>query len=94
MAEGHPLAPSRSDIEMRVKEIWQEVLGMPDGRTDATFFDLQGQSIAAVRLVGRIEDELGIAVDVGVLFEDPDLATFTREVLASARGAAVAEPGG
>nr|ABY66003.1 type II PCP domain protein [Actinomadura madurae] len=73
-------------IEKRVAEIWQDVLGMPDGTCDGTFFQLRGQSISAVRITGRIEDDLGIVVDVGVLFEDPDLAAFTREVLA-ARGA-------
>jgi acyl carrier protein len=67
-----------------VEEIWRDVLGMPEGRQDATFFELQGQSISAVRIVTRIEDELGVAVDVGLLFEDPDLTTFTREVLEKA----------
>jgi hypothetical protein len=33
--------------------------------------------------VARIEDELGVAVDVGLLFDDPDLATFTRAVVAA-----------
>jgi acyl carrier protein len=68
----------------QVEEIWRDVLGMPDGRHDATFFELQGQSISAVRIVTRIEDELGVSVDVGLLFEDPDLKTFAREVVARA----------
>jgi hypothetical protein len=54
----------------------------------ATFFQLQGQSISAVRIAARIEDELGIEIDVAVLFEDPDLASFTRAVLDTAREAA------
>lgn len=71
-------------VVKQVEQIWRDVLGMPEGRQDATFFELQGQSISAVRIVTRIEDELGIAVDVGLLFEDPDLGTFTREVVAKA----------
>jgi len=70
-------------VEKHVEEIWRSVLDMPEGRKDLTFFDLQGQSISAVRIVARVEDELGVAVDVGVLFEDPDLTTFTRTVLAA-----------
>jgi hypothetical protein len=81
MTNSHSLGFSPSAVEKHVESIWRDVLGH-DGRPGATFFDLQGQSISAVRIVTRIEDELGIAVDVGILFEDPDLATFTRAVAA------------
>jgi len=66
-----------------VTEIWRTVLNMPEGGESMTFFDLQGQSISAVRITARVEDELGAVVDVGVLFEDPDLHTFTQTVLAA-----------
>lgn len=92
MTNGQSPGLTLSAIEKHVEEIWRDVLGSPDGRTDATFFELQGQSISAVRIVTRIEDELGIAVDVGLLFEDPDLATFASAVVSAApatqRGAA------
>jgi acyl carrier protein len=71
-------------LEQRVREIWADVLGMRQGQEDATFFDLQGQSISAVRIIARIEDEFGIAVDVSFLFDDPDLGAFVREVVAKA----------
>ena len=74
---------SPAAVEKSVEEIWRDVLNMPDGRADLTFFDLQGQSISAVRIMARIEDELGVAVDIGILFEDPDLAAFTRAVAAT-----------
>lgn len=80
-SHAHDLSPAA--VEKHVEEIWRTVLDMPEGRSDLTFFDLQGQSISAVRIVARIEDELGLVVDVGVLFEDPDLTTFTRAVLAA-----------
>ncbi|BCB74057.1 hypothetical protein GCM10022251_11390 [Phytohabitans flavus] len=83
MAESHPSALSSSAVEKSVEEIWRSVLRMPEGRQDATFLELQGQSISAVRIIARIEDELGIQVDVGILFDDPDLATFTRAVVAA-----------
>jgi peptidyl carrier protein len=64
-----------------VKEIWQDVLNVSDVDTGATFLELDGQSISAVRIVARIEDELGVQIDMGDLFEDPDLATFTHIVV-------------
>jgi acyl carrier protein len=71
-----------------IKEIWKDVLNVPEIPADATFFELRGQSISAVRIVARIEDELGVQVDMGDLFEDPDLATFTRNVVAKVAGSA------
>jgi acyl carrier protein len=68
----------------QVTRIWADVLGMRPGQEQATFFELQGQSISAVRIIARIEDQLGIKVDAGILFEDPDLSTFVRHVVAAA----------
>ena len=69
-------------ISQKVERIWREVLDVADGQEDATFFELEGQSISAVRIAARVEDELGVQVDIGDLFEDPDLATFVRDVVA------------
>jgi len=74
---GHGL----SAIEKKVAEIWKDVLGMAAGQESATFFELSGQSIAAVLIVNRIEEELDIQVDVADLFDDPDLHTFVRYVV-------------
>lgn len=70
--------------EEHVAQIWREVLGAPDAPPEATFFELRGQSITAVRIAVRIADEIGVNVDIGDLFEDPDLTTFVRDVLAKA----------
>lgn len=89
MVHSHSRVLERSSVEECVGNVWREVLDMPEGRSDLTFFDLQGQSISAVRITARIEDELGVVVDVGLLFEDPDLTAFTDMVVAAAeRGAA------
>lgn len=71
----------RPDLDQRIGQIWRDVLSPTDEQEDATFFELQGQSISAVRIVARIEDELGLEVDIGILFEDPDLRTFVSVVM-------------
>jgi acyl carrier protein len=81
MTEPHARNLTSAAVENQVREIWNDVLNVSEGEQDLTFFDLQGQSISAVRIVARVEDELGVQVDVGLLFEDPDLTTFTRHVL-------------
>jgi acyl carrier protein len=71
-----------SEVARTVETIWADVFGVPSIPAGKTFFELGGQSISAVRIVARIEDELGVLVDMGDLFEDPDLSTFIRQVVA------------
>ena len=72
-------------VETAVERIWHEVLGTPEGSRTGTFFELEGDSITAVQLTARIEDEVGIGIDVGDIFEDdPDLPSLIRTVLTKA----------
>lgn len=80
-----------SDIAQKVESIWRDVLTVPSGQEDATFFELGGESISAVRLASRIEEELDVWIDVGDIFEeDPNLATLTQTVIAKAEEASAA----
>jgi peptidyl carrier protein len=74
-------ARSTAEIAQRVTAIWTDVLGPGSDRPGATFFELNGQSIAAVQIAAAVEEQLGVALDIGDLFEDPDLETLTRVVL-------------
>ncbi|GGS57783.1 MULTISPECIES: phosphopantetheine-binding protein [Actinokineospora] len=77
-------------IAQKVEAIWRDVLTVPSGQDDATFFELGGNSVSAVRLVSRIEEELAVWIDVGDMFEDPDLAELIRTVIAKADEASAA----
>jgi peptidyl carrier protein len=82
-------SPVASALGRTVEQIWNEVLEVPAGQAGATFFELNGESIAAVRLVSRIEDELGILIEVADIFEeDPDLAALISQVAAKAENPA------
>jgi acyl carrier protein len=79
-------------VTRRVTAIWRDVLGAGADEDGATFFDLSGQSITATLITARIQDELGIDVDMGELFEDPDLPEFVAKVLATAASAGDRRP--
>ncbi|WP_103535998.1 phosphopantetheine-binding protein [Streptomyces sp. SM11] len=81
-----PDAAAGSSLEEQVTRIWAGVLGAT-GEDGATFIELGGQSVSAVRIATRIQEELDIWVDVGVLFDDPDLPTFIAAVVRTAEAA-------
>uniref|UniRef100_UPI000A3CC8E1 MupA/Atu3671 family FMN-dependent luciferase-like monooxygenase n=1 Tax=Streptomyces griseus TaxID=1911 RepID=UPI000A3CC8E1 len=43
-----------------LREVWESVLDVRDAPADGNFFDLGGNSIAAIRLVNRVRDTLGV----------------------------------
>lgn len=80
-------ATPTDDLERRVRDIWEEVLGVEGIGAHDDFFDLGGQSILAVRLTQRIKREFGLEFGIAVLFEArtvAHLAALLREALASA----------
>ncbi len=66
-------APS-SPMEIRVAELWAELLGRERvGRHD-DFFALGGHSLLAIRAISHLESQLGKEMSVGLMFKHPTLA--------------------
>lgn len=68
--ERNGAAPS---VEERLRGLWTEVLGMSSIDGGADFFDLGGDSMAAVQLIGRIRDVFQVEFGIGVVFDHPSL---------------------
>jgi amino acid adenylation domain-containing protein len=65
-----------TDVERRLAAIWGAVLGVERiGRRD-NFFDLGGHSLKATQVVSWIEKELGTAISLREVFNNPTLAEF------------------
>jgi acyl carrier protein len=61
--------PPRDGLERRLAALWREVLDSAEvGATD-DFIELGGDSLAAVGVVARIREELGVEVGLDELFE-------------------------
>ncbi|CAA9276524.1 MAG: Polyketide synthase modules and related proteins, partial [uncultured Corynebacteriales bacterium] len=72
--------PVRTDAEHLAADAWAEVLGTPEVFASDDFFALGGHSFAAVRVVGRLRDALGVPVPARLLFDNPCLADFAAEL--------------
>jgi acyl carrier protein len=66
MNPAHP-APTAE----RLREIWCEILGLEEVDDEASFFDLNGTSVDAIRLINRIRSDFGLAITVRTVIEAP-----------------------
>ena len=60
-----PLTPA----EAKVLAIWRDALRLPDLGTEDDFFEAGGDSLLAVKMLARVERELGIRIPVRTLVE-------------------------
>jgi nonribosomal peptide synthetase DhbF len=79
---GEPV-PGRApatQIERRLAAIWAEVLGRSRVGLDDSFFDLGGQSLAAMEIVARVAKSFGVRLPLAAIFEAPTLGAFADRV--------------
>jgi acyl-CoA synthetase (AMP-forming)/AMP-acid ligase II len=79
-SEPHPLAE-------RVAAVWSDVLGLAVG-VDDDFLALGGQSLAATRIVGRLQHELNVDLSLVVFFDAPTPAALAAALAATDPGLA------
>jgi acyl-coenzyme A synthetase/AMP-(fatty) acid ligase/acyl carrier protein len=60
--------------------LFAEVLGVPRVGLDDSFFDLHGESLMAMRLVGSIQDRLGAELLVSDIFDTPTVAELDQQI--------------
>ncbi|MFR9779390.1 amino acid adenylation domain-containing protein [Micromonospora sp. MS34] len=70
--------PPSTPTEVALAEIWREILQVDRLGVEDDFFDLGGQSFAALRVVGQIAQRLGRRVPLGALLERRTVAGLAR----------------
>jgi acyl carrier protein len=71
---------ARNDIEKKIAEIWQEVLGMEQVGIEEDFFALGGHSLLATQILLRVEDFFKISIPLSKLFESSTVAAMARSI--------------
>lgn len=75
-------ASPASEVQSRLASIWAEVLSKPAVASGDNFFDLGGESLAAVQIVARASELVGRSVPFEALFRSPTLEAFSDELKA------------
>lgn len=69
-----------NDIEKLVQTIWCSVLKIEDIGTHDDFFELGGNSLAAMNIISLIQDNFGITLSLRTLFDFPTIHAVALEL--------------
>src|SRR5262249_7577114 len=73
-------AAPRTDVEKKIVEVWQDILGIaPIGIYDK-FFELGGHSLLAVQLIAQLREAFQVELSAHRLFEAPTIAQLSETI--------------
>ncbi len=75
----------RDELETRLVNIWQELLGISQVGIHDNFFDIGGHSLYAIRLVWLIRKKMNISVSVNDIFIYPTVAALAGNIVNKVR---------
>ncbi|OLF52336.1 non-ribosomal peptide synthetase [Pseudomonas chlororaphis] len=79
-ASSETSAEATGELQGLIGRIWREQLQVEQVASDDHFFLLGGNSIAATQVVARLREELGLELNLRLLFEAPTLGAFAAQV--------------
>ena len=82
----------RSASERGIAEIWSKVLSVQDIGVHDNFFALGGHSLLAMKVISRVQDELGAKLTLRAIFDAPTVLELAAEVDRAATVPASIEP--
>lgn len=82
---GHlqPNESPRPRLDEAVRVAWERVLGHGDFGDDIDFFEIGGDSIAAIRVVADLNTRFGVSCPVTLVYEHPTISELATAMLAS-----------
>ncbi|MFI6229740.1 amino acid adenylation domain-containing protein [Micromonospora echinospora] len=78
-------APDADPLVEALREIWQDVLKIPDIGPHEDLFDLGGHSLTITRISGRIVQRLGVEVPLDAFFDTPTIAEIAEIIRQSGK---------
>ncbi|MEH2040986.1 beta-ketoacyl synthase N-terminal-like domain-containing protein [Nostoc sp.] len=73
------IAPS-NDIEQKIADIWQELLGIKQVGIHDNFFELGGDSLIAVQVLSRLRNTFSTKLTVANFFESPTIVEIAAKL--------------
>lgn len=77
---GAKFAPTRTEIEAIVAEIWRRELGLDRIGVDDDFIEIGGHSLVAIRIVSQLNERFGLSLPLRLLLRGGTVATIARRL--------------
>jgi acyl carrier protein len=74
----HQFVAPVTETEMKMAEIWQELLGIDQVGIHDNFFELGGHSILIMKMVSSIKKSFGLTVPIHVVFQLPNIHSLSN----------------
>ncbi len=88
-ADGTAVTRAAERYEPVLLAIWRDMLGHPGLDATTSFFSAGGHSLLAIRMLARVERELGVRLSARVVFEAPTVRGLARSIARSVVGGTV-----
>ncbi|KYG29134.1 hypothetical protein AZF08_27900 [Bacillus gaemokensis] len=76
----------RTVVEVRLAEIWKEVLGLEQIGIRENFFDIGGHSLKVLQLIRKVSQSIGVNLPYRVVFDTPTIETMAQQIMKSQLG--------
>ncbi len=70
--------PPQNSLELKLAKIWSELLNIESVGVEDNFFEIGGQSLLAVNLFSKIEQEFGKTLPLNTLFQSPTIKELAQ----------------
>ncbi|QAV10095.1 surfactin non-ribosomal peptide synthetase SrfAA [Bacillus vallismortis] len=79
----------RNETEQKLADIWAQVLQVQQVGAYDHFFDIGGHSLAGMKMLALVHQELGVELSLKDLFQSPTVEGLAQVIASSEKGAAV-----
>ncbi|GAB4108597.1 MAG: hypothetical protein OHK0022_60240 [Roseiflexaceae bacterium] len=74
----NPYIAPRNEIEQALVELWQTTLGVQQVGIHDNFFDLGGNSLTGIKVIGRVKERFNVQIPTVSLYEGPTVSALAR----------------
>ncbi|QHI35448.1 Tyrocidine synthase 3 [Kordia antarctica] len=70
----------KNEIETKLVSIWENVLGFEKIGVIDNFFEIGGNSLNAIKIISKVQQEFNVQIDMVKLFQDPNIQGMSEEI--------------
>lgn len=70
----------KTDTEIKLSKLWNEILEIEKISTDSNFFNLGGDSLCSIKLVSEVYSEFGVKINIKDIFQYSTIKSLAKHI--------------